>query len=462
MAPSEKSDKGRDGLAAHVGSSAIRSSSPGGFFSRVGLAQPTLKVTLDEAVHFLHPTPKGEPSDDPVVSGSIMLYLPKARTLEGLTVRLVGRQDINFGDMRASESSISLDKEVTLNIRQNAVLEKGEHRFGFSLIIPSSTACFERCNWGRVKHTVTATAKGLGQLGGDVVSPAVRLALIVNPGGAGASEPPPSYSQHHEGVAEDLGPYSMSLRSQHIMVGGLMLCRFHIFSAPCALIIHSVKVKVTQHFTLVSPSDPTRTSTMPPDTRTVISLGSQQLPNYGKIDQRDRYHSGPLHRLEKGEEYKLHHLGRMPDHDFLRPSTSEWSESAIRVRHDISLEITYQVLEDASSRSKSRERGGKGKEKDDLYKPKKLVVSQPLTLFSCCAFVDSLTLPVYSLDKPELDESPPCLCGYNMKSVTAFHGKSLQAERPDDDEEDERRPFFERRVTAPKLDSAPPTPPAYD
>lgn len=109
-----------------------------------------------------------------------MLYLPKARTLEGLTVRLVGRQDINFGDMRASESSISLDKEVTLNIRQNAVLEKGEHRFGFSLIIPSSTACFERCNWGRVKHTVTATAKGLGQLGGDVVSPAVRLALIVN------------------------------------------------------------------------------------------------------------------------------------------------------------------------------------------------------------------------------------------------------------------------------------------
>lgn len=172
-----------------------------------------------------------------------------------------------------------------------------------------------------------------------------------------------------------------------------MLCRFHIFSAPCDLIIHSIKVKVIQHFNLISPSDPTRTSTMPTDTRTVISLSGNALPNYGKIDQKERYNSGPLRRLAKGEEYKVHHLGRMPDHDFLRPSTSEWSESAIRVRHEISLEVTYQVFEDAPSRSKSRDRGkSKEKEKDDLYKPKKLVISQPLTLFSVSFFFSALLL----------------------------------------------------------------------
>jgi hypothetical protein len=166
-----------------------------------------------------------------------MLHLPKARKLESLTVRLLGRQDINFGDLRASESSISLDKEITLDVGQGKLFDKGEHLLHFRIIIPSSTACFERCNWGRVKHTVTATAKGLGHLGGDVVSPAVRLSLVVNvslfrslfrhislmvllfqPGGAGASEPPPSFSQRHEGVGQDIGPYTMSLRSQHVMV----------------------------------------------------------------------------------------------------------------------------------------------------------------------------------------------------------------------------------------------------
>jgi hypothetical protein len=157
-----------------------------------------------------------------------------------------------------------------------------------------------------------------------------------------------------------------------------------LFSVPCPLIIHSIKVKVIQHFTIVSPSDPTVTSSMPEDSRTVINLGSQQLPNNGQLDQRARYNAGgPLCRLRRGEEYRMSHLGRLGDHDVLRPSTSEWSESAIRVRHEISFEVTYQVLEDGPSRSKSRDRGkGKEKEKDELYKPKKLVISQPLTMFS--------------------------------------------------------------------------------
>lgn len=143
--------------------------------------------------------------------------------LNNLTVRLLGRQDISFGDLRASESSISLDREVTLDVDQT-LLEKGEHSFNFSIIVPSSTPCHERCNWGRVRHTVVATAKGLGQLGGDVVSPAQSVVLVVNvsgdsippteltdplsthqPGGAGANEPPPDLAHRYEGLIEDLG-----------------------------------------------------------------------------------------------------------------------------------------------------------------------------------------------------------------------------------------------------------------
>ena len=46
-----------------------RSDSPG-FFSIVGLAQPTLHIALSEEVLFLHPTPKDEPAQDPVLQGT--------------------------------------------------------------------------------------------------------------------------------------------------------------------------------------------------------------------------------------------------------------------------------------------------------------------------------------------------------------------------------------------------------
>lgn len=112
---------------------------------------------------------------------SVKLYLPKKRSLNHLTVRLVGRQDISWGDSRPYESGICLDKEVALfSGKDEVVLDKGEHQFSFSIIVPSSTPTCERCQWGRVRHTVVAKAKGLGQLGGDVLSTEKPLFLIVN------------------------------------------------------------------------------------------------------------------------------------------------------------------------------------------------------------------------------------------------------------------------------------------
>lgn len=96
-------------------------------------------------------------------------------------MRLVGRQDISWGDSKPYESGVCLDKEVALfSGKDEVVLEKGEHQFAFSIIVPSSTACCERCSWGRVRHSVVAKAKGLGHLNGDVLSTEKPLFLIVN------------------------------------------------------------------------------------------------------------------------------------------------------------------------------------------------------------------------------------------------------------------------------------------
>lgn len=119
----------------------------------------------------------------------------------------------------------------------------------------------------------------------------------------------------------------------------------------------------------------------------------------------------PLKFLKSGEAYRLHHLARLPHHDILRPSTFEWSDSNIRIHHDIALEITYQALpEGEEHRSRSRSRDPKRKAKEP--EPKKMVISRPLQLFACCATVDTLTLPAYS-SSAELEwATHACLCQY--------------------------------------------------
>jgi hypothetical protein len=94
-----------------------------------------------------------------------------------------GRQDIAWPDNRPYESVVVLDKYVSLvesMDKKEMMLEKGEHTFAFSIIVPSASPTYERCQYGRVRHTVTAKAKGLGPMGGDVMSEEKQLFLVVN------------------------------------------------------------------------------------------------------------------------------------------------------------------------------------------------------------------------------------------------------------------------------------------
>lgn len=88
---------------------------------------------------------------------------------------------------------------------KDQIFEKGEHTFAFSMIVTSSageltlggtfgepsahtrplchttsSAPYERCQYGRTRHFVIARAAGLGALGGDIVSNEKELFLIVN------------------------------------------------------------------------------------------------------------------------------------------------------------------------------------------------------------------------------------------------------------------------------------------
>jgi hypothetical protein len=100
------------------------------------------------------------------------------------------------------ESGRTLEKEVSLDIREGErLLEKGEHRyvryrsptglltdrskpdrFAFAIVVPSSTAPFDRCQYGRVYHRVYGMAK-LGGAVGTKLEDETGWGLLVNPAG---------------------------------------------------------------------------------------------------------------------------------------------------------------------------------------------------------------------------------------------------------------------------------------
>ncbi|BGP16113.1 hypothetical protein JCM10213v2_004107 [Rhodosporidiobolus nylandii] len=416
-----------------------RSHSPG-LLGKMGLAQPSLQISLAQDVFFLHPSPEGTPTDDELVTGSVTLWLPKARTLRHLTVRLIGRYDIGWNDSTPYESGVCLERTVSLLQEGEEIsLEKGEHVFEFIIIVPANSACYERCQYGRVRHSITAKAKGLGMAGGDLLSSEKACFLIINPGLEDVSKPPPPLHLKFEGSLDEIGPYSMAMQSQHIMVGGLLLFRLSLLFPPMDLFIYSVKVKIIQTFQLRSPVDRNHQSTPPPSPVTVFILDSTHPPNEAKVQDDGRGarsgsqtpRVGPLKALKKDEMYSLVHLARLPNDNHLRPSTPEGTDTPLTVHHTIQMELTYRPMTEEEVNPPPFDGKGKTKEKSQPEpERRKVVMSKPLEMFSCCCFLDSLTLPVYSLLDPnpmplDAELQLPCVCGMSLKRLIDKHANAL-------------------------------------
>ncbi|GAA5999006.1 uncharacterized protein JCM10292_003251 [Rhodotorula paludigena] len=425
-----------------------RSSSPG-LLGKIGLAQPSLQISLVEDVFFLHPGPDDQPSEDEIVKGTVTLWLPKPRALKHLTVRLVGRYDIGWDDSTPYESGICLERTVSLiQDGEVAQLEKGEHTFEFIIIVPAGAACYERCQYGRVRHIITAKAKGLGPMGSDVMSNEKPVFFIVNPGLDDVSKPPPPLHLKFEGSLEEIGPYAVAMQSAYCMVAGLLLFRLNLLFPPMDLLIYSIKVKIIQSFQLRSPVDKDHTSSPPPVAQTVFILDAAHPPNFAKVSEKDlggksgtqTPRAGPLKVLKKDEMWKIHHLARLPNDNHIRPSTQEGTITPISVRHTIQMELTYRPMTEEESNppppgAPPPSKKGKDKEKDEPER-RKVVMSKPFDIFSCCCFLDSLTLPVYALLDPnpmplDAELQLPCVCGLNLKGLIERHATPLLIEGTD-------------------------------
>lgn len=123
------------------------------------------------------------PSNDSLLQGRLTLRLAKAKRIKSLSVRLVSTYNIEFGepDYRC-ESGQTTVSEVSLleTDGTNRVWVKGEHSFLFTLVIPSSTAPFQRCEFGSIEHKIVAVAEGDGFANTNVTAE-VPIFLAANP-----------------------------------------------------------------------------------------------------------------------------------------------------------------------------------------------------------------------------------------------------------------------------------------
>lgn len=232
-------------------------------------------------------------------------------------------------------------------------------------------------------------------------------------------------------------PYTLSLSSGFTMVGGLLMFRLALILPPTPITIHSIRIKVNQKFHLTSAYEPGFEIDAPNDPRTVFLLDGRHPPNSGIIPDSEGAntaprsgspppgaHSTPLVTLEAGQEWRIHHLSRFPNDNLLRPTTQPGPQPGIKVSHSVSMECVYRVIQEGE------EDPGTDRQKliERMKQCRKLVVAKPISLFSCCCFVDSLALPPYALDDPHLEttrEAPPCLCLMPMAELKQRHGKQL-------------------------------------
>ncbi|ORY91766.1 hypothetical protein BCR35DRAFT_299089 [Leucosporidium creatinivorum] len=395
---------------------------------------PSLSVTLSEELLFVHPTyqepeePTPGFSRDPMLLGTALLSLPSPRAVSRIKVVFEGLTDASAGSGYPYETTTSLCKELELDLK-GEVVEAGKHAFNFSFIVPSSTAPYQRCNYGRTRHSVKATATFADSWSSSVVkSPPIAVYVTASPHGPG--EAPQSMDLSLEHYSEDLGPVGVTFASPRLTVAALVNFRLTLLGAPTPLKIISCNVLVEQRFSITYTSGevarpPARRynltkiegSSAAPSlcvNKGITPLGATTnayIPNDPHPPSADIPSPDPdsLADLGAGEAFQYSRTMRVDIDDYVRASTLEGTETPINVSHKLLIEVRYRV------------QGEKG---DKIF-----LLGKDVVIGSCCGLADSLYLPAYSRCSPQTVLRPldqRCWCCLDTKELMDRDGEALQ------------------------------------
>ena len=115
----------------------------------------------------------------------------------------------------------------------------GIRRFNFSFIVPSSTAAYQRCNYGRCRTFVKATVDFSGALAGSCASKSVALYISASPVGPGELPEPTNLMMQH--FHDELGPVGVQFCSPWFTVASLANVTVTIPSPPSVVKILTIE-----------------------------------------------------------------------------------------------------------------------------------------------------------------------------------------------------------------------------
>ncbi|GAA5824442.1 hypothetical protein JCM10212_001455, partial [Sporobolomyces blumeae] len=267
-----------------------------------------------------------------------------------------------------------------------------------------------------------ATLYGAGNTR-DLSSAVQPLWLIANPSPEGELPSGLEIDVRHNGIlrslesdTEDLslGPIALHVSSPHLTVASLLFLSITFERPPEGLKIMSVSAYIKQTFDISFTDEkilPVRQPVQKKllfyvDSTSPIAASTDDLldrPNLGRgtlpplAYEPRAFLAQPLARLEGGQEWTYARVSRVPDDDAVRPSTLAGTNTPIRVKHQLVVQVKYRL---------------KGSKKDLI-----LEMSSPVTIASCCCLQSSLLLPRYR--------------SHNSSHHPSHHGQSSSLSRAD-------------------------------
>ena len=188
-----------------------------------------------------------------------------------------------------------------------------------------SHSAYQVCPYGSTLHYIDIRAIGIGRFGSDVVTSGMVDIVADHLPRAALAE---GYDHSKETYHEVLGPLRGRLSSNYLLRGGYLRLALDLPDIGQATRIDDVQVILGQEFNLQSMKNPQ-----------YAEHKTQQIVLWSLASE----NSIPL-EYEAGKDLSLVRQIRLlkkERHDIVRPTTSDWSETGIRVAHQLHICIRF-------------------------------------------------------------------------------------------------------------------------
>ncbi|TIA91392.1 hypothetical protein E3P99_01119 [Wallemia hederae] len=282
--------------------------------------------------------------------GTLELFLPTVRRIKAIRVTLKNVEEVIIRGK--SSRRIVLEETVTVNTHEE-LMERGVHIYEFNLRVDSRTPTYERHPCGGTLQYLEAIVE-FNEMFSRSLTHRIPLLFVSHPMGDGVIP----LDHTHQDYVDDLGPFEVSFKTQHLTVGGFILVEMYLPSPAPGLEVRAITVSLEQHTSVHD--DGKLMETLPVDTHTLLS------------EQPKKDASCLIKVPENSAAIKSFHYAKLPTDDYCRPSTLDWSLARLRQQHFITFDLLYK--------------------KDKL---RCATVKIPVILPQCLLSVDSVTLPTY-------------------------------------------------------------------